>query len=453
MKTLSGYVSRLVARGRGRPPATLAVVLYKAGTDSISKLVMLVVTIVAARTLAAPEFGVFALAMTTGWLLSVASDAGLPLDLAKQIAVASSGGQRPPFALVRDAMRWRMTFAAVAVVAGIALGAALVPADAVAPFSLIVLAQLLNASLETLGHAFRGLGRSAVEASLNVAQRTGAGLAAALVLAGGAPLLLAALALALPPAVALVTGIVIARQMTAPDPVDAAVATDRHPLSARFVRDVAPVGAAVLLSALYFRCDVYFIERWHGLDAVGLYNGAFRIVEALRLFPAAVMAVTFPAFCVARSWSPLRSVVGALLPVSVVLMTALYLVAPDLLGGLYGPRFTTAAPALGVLALALPFFFVNYALTHQVIAWEGQRMYLRITAAALATNVIANLLLIPGDGLRGAAIATLITEVAVFAGCIWALAACAAIRVTGAGAPATPVTPAAPVTVMSGEPR
>ncbi len=210
---------------------------------------------------------------------------------------------------------------------------------------------------------------------------------------------------------------------------------------------------AVLLSALYFRCDVYFIERWHGLDAVGLYNGAFRIVEALRLFPAAVMAVTFPAFCVARSWSPLRSVVGALLPVSVVLMTALYLVAPDLLGALYGPRFTIAAPALGVLALALPFFFVNYALTHQVIAWEGQRMYLRITAAALATNVIANLLLIPGDGLRGAAIATLITEVVVFAGCIWALAACAAIRVTGAGAPATPVTPAAPVTVMSGEPR
>lgn len=224
-------------------------------------------------------------------------------------------------------------------------------------------------------------------------------------------------------------------------------------LSGRFTREVAPVGVGILLSALYFRCDVYFIERWHGLDAVGLYNGAFRIVEALRLFPAAVMAVTFPAFCVARSWSPLRSVVGALLPVSVVLMTALYLVAPYLLGALYGPRFTTAAPALGVLALALPFFFVNYALTHQVIAWEGQRMYLRITTAALATNVIANLLLIPGDGLRGAAIATLITEVAVFVGCIWALAACAAIRGTGAGAPATPVTPAAPVTVMPGEPR
>ena len=121
--------------------------------------------------------------MTTGWLLSVASDAGLPLDLAKQIAVASSGGQRPPFALVRDAMRWRMTFAAVAVLAGIVIAAALVPAGAVAAFSLIVLAQLLNASLETLGHAFRGLGRSAVEASLNVAQRTGAGLAAGLMLA------------------------------------------------------------------------------------------------------------------------------------------------------------------------------------------------------------------------------------------------------------------------------
>ena len=50
----------------------------------------------------------------------------------------------------------------------------------------------------------------------------------------------------------------------------------------------------MLISALYFRIDVYFIERWQGLEAVGGYNAVFRLVEAMRLLPAAVMAVTFP---------------------------------------------------------------------------------------------------------------------------------------------------------------
>jgi hypothetical protein len=60
---------------------------------------------------------------------------------------------------------------------------------------------------------------------------------------------------------------------------------------------VLPLGAAVLLSALYFRIDVFFIERWQGLEAVGGYNAVFRLVEAMRLLPAAVMAVTFRCWC------------------------------------------------------------------------------------------------------------------------------------------------------------
>ena len=58
--------------------------------------------------------------------------------------------------------------------------------------------------------------------------------------------------------------------------------------ASEFLQDVLPLGAGVLLSALYFRIDVYFIEQWQGLEAVGGYNAVFRLVEALRLMPAAV---------------------------------------------------------------------------------------------------------------------------------------------------------------------
>ena len=63
-------------------------------------------------------------------------------------------------------------------------------------------------------------------------------------------------------------------------------------------------------------------------------------------------------------------------------------------------------------------FFLNYALTHQVIGWDGQRAYLLIATLALVANVAANFALVPSQGMVGAAIATLLTEVVVTAGCI-----------------------------------
>ena len=91
------------------------------------------------------------------------------------------------------------------------------------------------------------------------------------------------------------------------------------------------------------------------------------------------------------------------------------------LGLLYGPRFVDAAPALATLALAIPLFFVNYALTHQVIGWDGQRAYLAVVTAALIANVIGNVTLIPSRGMQGAALSTVATEVVVCIGCVVAL--------------------------------
>ena len=134
------------------------------------------------------------------------------------------------------------------------------------------------------------------------------------------------------------------------------------------------------------------------------------------------MAVMFPVFCTTRTWQPAKTVLTTLGPISLILAAVLALLAPSILEAAYGSRFVAAAPALSVLAAAVPFFFVNYVLTHLVIAWDGQRAYLGVTAVALATNLTANTLLIPGAGMRGAAVATLLTEIVVSAGCIWALA-------------------------------
>ncbi len=422
-------------------------VVYKATADVVSKVVTLAITVAAARVLSGTDFGVLALAMTTGWILSVASDAGLPLYLAKRMAQSAAGGSvrhtpsalrtphsalrtphsEIPFAPVAEVMRLRALLGVIAAGAGLAVGVVVAPRPAILAFYLIVIAQILTAVLETLAHAYRGLGRSDIESSVTLAQRGVTGVAALAVLVTAPSLLGLAVALALPPGGALFVSFKIARRMTG-----ARQEKGDSPLFSFDTQDIqqtpfsgpwsyAPVGLGILLSALYFRCDVYFVERWHGLETVGVYNAAFRIVEALRLFPAAVLAVAFPALCNAADLTSLKRVTSALVAGGVVLAAAIYLAAPFALELVYGLRFVEAAPAMRVLALALPLFFANYALTHQVIAWDGQRSYLAIASAALVTNLAGNSILIPNGGMVGAAISTLVTEIVVAGGCLLAL--------------------------------
>lgn len=406
VKAISEYVNP-----RLRSPHLVA---YKATADVVSKTVTLIVTIAAARVLAPDAFGVLALAMTTGWILGVASDAGLPLYLARAVARdADATGNA-----VRDVMRWRVRLGVVALAVGLLIAARFAPTGYAVAFALIVAAQLAGAVLDTLSHVFRGLGRSEIESTITIAQRLGAALLAAAVLLWRPSLLLVGTALLIPPVVAVCVSFGIAVRIAA----STAAAGARSSLTfARFTRDAAPIGLGVLVSAIYFRCDVYFVNYFHGLDTVGMYNAVFRLVEALRLFPAAVLAVVFPDLVRAATGRPLKRL--SLLLGSIGTLAAAFTIAaaPGIVHVAYGEAYAAAAAPLQVLALALPLFFLNYALTHQVIAWDGQRKYLAITMVALATNVAGNLLLIPGQGMLGAAWSTVFTEGIVSAGCLLAL--------------------------------
>jgi O-antigen/teichoic acid export membrane protein len=414
VKTLSTLVSDSLRRLPGNPLAFgISLVAYKTAADIASKTVTLVVTVAAARTLTPEDFGVMALAMTTGWLLGVASDAGLPMFVATRIAQAHAVGAatRP---LVQIIMRRRAQLALAAGTSGLLLAVTLTPSTQLLPFMLIVVHQVFGAMLETVAHVYRGLGRTDIESTLSLAHRGAIALGALAVLAVQPSLLALSLALSLPPVVTFVISRRIAERVTTDGP--------SFPLGwSRFRQQVAPLGAGVLISALYFRIDVYFLERLHGVEAVGVYNAAFRLVDAVRLFPAAGLAVVYPKLCAATTLQPLLHVSLLLFTAGTVVAAVLFTVASPLLVLIYGGSFEGGGPALQVLSLSVPFFFVNYALTHQLIAWDRQHAYLRVAVTALATNVVFNSVLIPSGAMTGAAYSTLITEAVVFVGCVLAL--------------------------------
>jgi O-antigen/teichoic acid export membrane protein len=415
--------------------AASARIAYKASVDTAAKAAMFVVTVMAARALPRDAFGVLALALTAGWLLGVASDAGLPMYLAR-VAARGDPHLRATLSL---ALRLRLLLAIAALGIAVALGWHWTPPGTRVAFALIVVSQLAGAALETVGHALRGMDRSELEAHVHLAQRLAMTAAALLVLMAAPSLNGLAWALALPPLVALPVMIGVAVSKTKPGLVSSELRGKPDPVLL-LLRDAAPLGVGVLLSALYFRIDVFFVERWHGLEAVAGYNAVFRIVDAVRLLPAAVLAVTFPLLCRANDVTVVRKVAASVGAVGVAVAAGVGLAAPALVTALYGAAYVDASPALRTLACAVPLFFLNYALTHQVIGWKGQREYVGIAAAALVANLTANATLVPGYGPVGAAAATWLTEVVVTLGCVWALAESRRTRATAEGLSSPPIT-------------
>jgi Na+-driven multidrug efflux pump len=65
--------------------------------------------------------------------------------------------------------------------------------------------------------------------------------------------------------------------------------------------------------------------------------------------------------------------------------------------------------------------FVNYALTHFLVALNRQRFILAFNAIIFTLNIGLCALLIPRFGPAGAALATLISESVLFGLCAWAV--------------------------------
>lgn len=411
MKLFSRHVTdRFGPGGVGLDEGWRFRVVLKAAADVIGKAVMLVITVVAARRLNADPFAILAYAMATGWLLSIATDAGLSMHLAREVARDRSSSHR----LLLDVLALRIGLAFLAATFLALWSPSFVPAHWRLQFTVIVLAQLSGGVLETVVHYFRGIQRSEIESYIAAVHRSVMLVWAIVVLWFWRRLDYLAIAMLVPALSAAGVAAVMAVKMSARD----AGGAQRRLTPSAFARQALPLGAGVLLSALYFRCDVYFIQYWHGFQPVGGYNAVFRLVEAMRLLPAAVMAVTFPMLVQSTDALLVKRIGGGLTATGVALAIVGALAAPWIVPAVYGETYAYTAPAFSILCLALPLFFLNYALTHQVIGWDGQRAYLLIAAIALVANVAANVALVPSQGIAGAAVATVLTEVVVTAGCV-----------------------------------
>jgi len=400
-------------------------IVYRALSDMAGKAAVFAITVVAARRLSQDAFGIFSLASVIGWLLALATDFGIPLHVARAVA------RRPEQAsgILTAWVKVRLWTSAIAI-AVVAVTVPFWPATSgyTLPILLFALVYIVSALIDFLHYFYRGIGRSDVESTLTLWSRAITLGAALLALAWRADLTILALAMLVPVAATFVWSLWLAARLAREQADPERAASPAVPASftlaglwPEFKREVFPIGAGIVLSALYFRIDLLLVEMWHGTEPVALYNAAFRLVETVRLFPAAVLAVALPSLCRATDTRPLRRVAAAVSVFGLVVTPLLWAAAGWGLPIVYGAAYNAAVPAFRILILSLPLMSLNFALTHQLIGWDGQRAYAVICGVALAVNMALNVVMIPALSIEGAAWATVWTEIVVTGGCAIAI--------------------------------
>ena len=170
-----------------------------------------------------------------------------------------------------------------------------------------------------------------------------------------------------------------------------------------------------LMSLTYNKIDTPMLALMRTSAEAGTYWAAYTIVFALAGFGAVLAKAALPEMSRAHHAGTSSSANVALLSGLAAaggLAGALAVIgsAGVVMGRLYGAEFVEGAQALTLLAWAVPMTVTSGVLLNHAVATGRQRGIAVGAIAAASLNIGANLVLIPRYGVRGAAIATLLSE-------------------------------------------
>ena len=205
----------------------------------------------------------------------------------------------------------------------------------------------------------------------------------------------------------------------------------RPQLEPAFVRQLLvaglPLAAGFTITTIYAQLDVVLLQLFKGFQMVGWYSAANRFIDAVAWIPQTAMGAIFPAISMlaAEERRRLAFAYGKSYKMLAVLALPLAVgigITADSLVHLAAPRgFDQSILALRILAPSVALLFVNNAFIYMLTAMNRQLDFTRLSLVSLAANVALNLLLIPPYGYLGAAAASTLTELALFAGGWWLL--------------------------------
>lgn len=182
------------------------------------------------------------------------------------------------------------------------------------------------------------------------------------------------------------------------------------------LREAAPMGAAVIVSALYLRTLVVMSSLLTNAYQTGLFATSYRVLEILAAIPGLMVASAFPIMAKAafndekRLRYILQRLIEASFLIAVLLIVVMTIAAGPIVRILGGSSYEPAANVLRIQCFALFGSFASVIWTTALIAIRRQSALVLINTVALVAVAAFGGALIPIYGARGAAVAAIAGE-------------------------------------------
>ncbi len=182
------------------------------------------------------------------------------------------------------------------------------------------------------------------------------------------------------------------------------------------LRDSWPLILSSLAIMVYMRIDQVMIGEMIGTDAVGIYSAAISISEVWYFIPMAITASVFPVIIHSKKISEelyrsnFQRLYDLMVWLALIVAVPMTFYADSIINILYGSQYNQAGTVLTIHIWGSVFVFLGVTSGRWFLAENMNHIFFRRTLAGGVVNVILNFILIPVYGIRGAAIATLISQ-------------------------------------------
>ena len=177
-----------------------------------------------------------------------------------------------------------------------------------------------------------------------------------------------------------------------------------------------PLAVWAIAFALYARSDLLLCRLFDvPRSDVGEYGIACRLVEALQIFAGPVGILIFRKFRITElskevSVRKIILVTYAALFMGVIICISGFLLAPKIIPWIFGEEYRDSVLLFEVLTIGLVFFLGNSVLFQAFIALELERSLMIFTALAGIFNVTFNAIVLPIYGVEGCAWISVLTQ-------------------------------------------
>jgi O-antigen/teichoic acid export membrane protein len=385
--------------------------LAYASVSAGSAGLLLVLFIVAGRTLGDVEFGKFSFALALGTIFETLMDFGLHQVTIR--AVARDRSQAT--ALLHHTLGIKLIWATGALIALVATATMLRSEwDVRLACYLLGGSLVLRSYMLTIRGVLQGLERFGWDSFVVVADRAILLVFGVITLAAGGGLRSLAIAFVL----ARATALGLSGWMTHAHLGGIGLRFDRT-IWRELQTTALPLGFFLVVLNLYAYVDGVMLGVMRTDVETGLYTAAYRVYEGLSYAPSVIAAVLTPRLSALyggeradRTAHRRLAVLGLAGSTALALVFGViaYRFATPLMTLLFGEDFAPAAAPFRILCLGLGFVFAIWVLHAIAISVNRERLLLTTGIIGLVVNVGLNLYLIPHDGASGAALATVAGE-------------------------------------------